>query len=312
MIRALQHQQGGGLLTEDLDSSEARDRVDDLLRPLDARNVGARGRGQIVAGVLEAPLGIGVAGMAKRVGRTAKGSVPAKGIAPQKSPTDPGSGERILAALKRARAANKSPKSSEGAKPQPPADPARNIAEMVIGVTATKFRGTKKFKAELSLSDLGDDVSVQDGIEGFVRSHLDGRLLPSGQHVAQLNLARISEATATRIKAETGVDVAGFRRVIDTAQIKHTFDRHGPLDQSDPSNPKGETNPDQEALSPEVVGIYVDVVEFPDKISVRRRRSGTKTVKYEKRVNGSIIVVEEARAGQKTLAFFTMWLQKAQ
>ena len=82
------------------------------------------------------------------------------------------------------------------------------------------------------------------------------------------------------------------------------------MDLTAPENPRGETDPNQEPISAEMVSVYLDVVENADRIQVRPKGQSA-TLKYEKDVNGVVVVVEAVRTRQKTLAFTTMWIRKA-
>lgn len=97
------------------------------------------------------------------------------------------------------------------------------------------------------------------------------------------------------------VDVAGLRHAIDTSQITHAFNGHGP---------GNETDPDNEPISPEAIAAYLEVVKNYDRISGVRAVGGTTRIKFEKRVDGLVVVVEQARTTEKTLAFLTMWIER--
>ncbi len=59
-----------------------------------------------------------------------------------------------------------------------------------------------------------------------------------------------------------------------------------------------------------VVPLPLEVVKNYDRIRRVRAKGGTARVAFEKRVDGLAVVVEAARTKEKTLAFFTMWIEK--
>ena len=91
-------------------------------------------------------------------------------------------------------------------------------------------------------------------------------------------------------------------RTIDTNQINHTWNRHGP---------GGESDPTQVPVSPEAVAAYIDVVETFDAVEGGIRASRTNRLTYTKQINGVIYVIEELRR-EGSLAFFDMWIKKSE
>jgi len=208
-----------------------------------------------------------------------------------------------------------------GKQAEPPVKPiVKEIALLTSEVAAQKFLESKKRKVELELSDFlplgSSQAELEDVVEAFVRVHRDGKLLPSGQNVAQLNLLPVSPEAVARIKALTGLDVSGTIHSIDTRQIDHAFNRHGPLNNTNPNRTLGETDATQEPINADTFAAYLDVVENFDRISgIRKKGSGT-TITFEKDVDGVVVIVEQLQTKTKggktpTLAFFDMWIKKA-
>jgi len=164
-------------------------------------------------------------------------------------------------------------------------------------------------KVELVPDDLRPGAGNIEAIQSFVEAWKSGGLLPSSQHVAQLNLDKVDDAWAARVKKDTarlqkdaGVDVAGLRYAIDTGQLGHAFGRHGP---------GKEENTDQIPISPEAVSVYLDVIKNYDAITdVRGMKKGI-TIEFKKAVDGVVYVVQQIRTKQKNLSFFTMWIEQA-
>lgn len=211
-------------------------------------------------------------------------------------------GERLFQRTKpEAKEAGKNQRSRAGATPQR-SQIIENLIETIASAVSQKFASANRNKVELELSDLGEDVEPEVAIEAFVRAARENRIVPSDQHVAQLVLPQVSNAAAARVKAKTSLDIATLRHVLDTGQIRHAFARHGP---------GNEINPEQVPITPEAVAIYLDVIENFDNVTARRNKSGRSTIRYEKQVNGRVVIVEQIRTRENTLAFFSMWIKEA-
>ncbi len=183
----------------------------------------------------------------------------------------------------------------------------RLATETAAGIFARKFAETLKPKIT---ADTGDfkSMSSQDIVRGFTEAVIQGRVLPSGSHSAQVNLYMVSKRSAKKTLAETGYDTFGLVRSFSTDQLLHAIAGHGPEGQL--------------PLSPEILSLYPEIVGNPDRVTVSKNVRGTISLKSYKRVNGVAIVVEEIRTGSsrrgsktkggvKELAFFTMWIEKA-
>ncbi len=55
---------------------------------------------------------------------------------------------------------------------------------------------------------------------------------------------------------------------------------------------------------------YLDVVKNYDRIKGVRVNGGAARIAFEKRVDGLLVVVEQAQTKENTLAFFSMWIEK--
>jgi hypothetical protein len=109
----------------------------------------------------------------------------------------------------------------------------------------------------------------------------------------------VGEQTAEAFK-QAGLDVAGFVHVVDSATVNHIMKQHG--------NPEKEAARGQIAVTPKDFARLPDVVSNPDKVEpVGKTKRGLEAVRYTKRINGHIVVVEAARTGRHRLAVVTMW-----
>lgn len=110
----------------------------------------------------------------------------------------------------------------------------------------------------------------------------------------------VSESEAVKIKELTGIEVGGYKHVIDMDSIRHSVKKHG----------EGrETQADQIGMTREDYQHILEVINFPDSIEIgtTNPRTKNKTLRYIKNIGGQIYVAEEILTGSKTLFTKTMW-----
>ena len=144
-------------------------------------------------------------------------------------------------------------------------------------------------------------ASGEDAIEGLADAVFSDVLNLPEDRVVEIRLGQVSDQLVARVEAETGIDLTGMDHAIDTLQMRHANAGHGP---------ENENQADQEPLSPEVLSMYVQVVENSDRISKTRKKGGGNTIRFEKDVNGVIAVVEQVRRSANTFSFHGMWIKK--
>lgn len=109
---------------------------------------------------------------------------------------------------------------------------------------------------------------------------------------------RASERVIDLLKAH-GIDATRYVHVVDNFAIGHTLKNHG--------NEKIESARGQVAITPEDFAKIPEVVSFPDKVEWDgKTRVGRDAIRYTKRFNGHLIVVEEVRTGRNRLALTSM------
>ena len=100
------------------------------------------------------------------------------------------------------------------------------------------------------------------------------------------------------LAARHGIDLAGYKHVIETTGIQHSVNRHG-----------GRSN-DREPLSLEDYLLIPFIIRNRDKVSVSTtmtKRHEANVLVYEKQIGLEFYYVEEIRTGKKSLAFHTMY-----
>lgn len=127
------------------------------------------------------------------------------------------------------------------------------------------------------------------------REQLDGLLTvsPSTAGSSWVDYGVIEASERERLRVATGQDYAGYTHMIDASAIRKVLRDHG-----------GDALPltmDDLASLPTIV-TTADAVE-----AGRDSRRGLPTIRYTKRINGHVVVVEEVRTGRKKLALLTMY-----
>ena len=113
-------------------------------------------------------------------------------------------------------------------------------------------------------------------------------------------LGSVDSMEAKRIKDATDLDVAGYNHTVDNLGIRHAYKNHG--------DEKAERNRGQQAISRDDFAAIHDVISSPDKTeNGGKNKLGHDVIRYQKKVNGNLVYVEEQRTGKKELAFQSMW-----
>jgi hypothetical protein len=100
------------------------------------------------------------------------------------------------------------------------------------------------------------------------------------------------------LAAMKGIDLKGFKHVIETSGIQHSERRHG------------KRSKDREPLSIEDYMLVPFIIRNRDKVSIstsKSKRHEMNIVVYEKLIGSNYYYVEEIRTGKKSLAFQTLY-----
>lgn len=112
----------------------------------------------------------------------------------------------------------------------------------------------------------------------------------------------IDHIEADRIKKATGLDVDGYKRVIDNYAIRHILKRHG--------DPKTEEAKQQIAITKEDIELIPWIIDTADTIGKGETEKDVETIAYQKKVNETIYVYEEMRTGKGELVPTTMYKKR--
>jgi leucyl-tRNA synthetase len=119
----------------------------------------------------------------------------------------------------------------------------------------------------------------------------------------RVTIGPVTTAEQMQIKQASGIDIQGSIHVLDNYAVRHTLKTHGA--------PLQEEARGQIAVTREHFHLLPEVLLLPDQIeSGGKNERGLDLLRFSKRVNGIIIVVEEVRASQKMLAVITLFVRK--
>ena len=100
------------------------------------------------------------------------------------------------------------------------------------------------------------------------------------------------------LASSKGIDLKGFKHVIETSGIQHSEKRHG------------KQSKDREPVSIEDYLLVPFIIRNRDKVTIstsKSRRHEMGIVVYEKLIGSSYYYVEEIRTGKRSLAFQTLY-----
>lgn len=101
-----------------------------------------------------------------------------------------------------------------------------------------------------------------------------------------------------KLAAEHGVDLTGFKHVIETSGVQHAEKRHG------------KSSKDRTPLTLEDYLLVPYIIKTRDKVRIstsKTRMRESMVFVYEKQIDSVFYYVEEIRSGKKSLAFQTMY-----
>ena len=165
-------------------------------------------------------------------------------------------------------------------------DASARVPNGTQGQLEQSFGQEQREKQETSATNFADRVLE------LVRTALSRR---SGNK-AFIDIGPVSDAVATRIKEDTGLDVSGYTHSLDESGVRHIFNQHG--------DEETEQERGQVAVTEEDFARLREVVAEPDSI---RPGNDANTVIFAKKFGNTWHYVQEVRTGRKKLAAKTLW-----
>jgi hypothetical protein len=112
----------------------------------------------------------------------------------------------------------------------------------------------------------------------------------------------IDETEANFLKAKTGFDLLGYKRVIDKSSINHTIKNHG--------NAKTEASRGQIAITEKDFELIPQIVKSENIIYSGKSKLGLDCILYEIVIKDTFYYVEEIRKNKKELCLKSMYKRK--
>ena len=114
-------------------------------------------------------------------------------------------------------------------------------------------------------------------------------------------LGKVGPEAAARVLQATGRKLEGCCHALDTYGIRHAFKEHG--------DPDAEARRGQRAITADDFALLPAVLAAPDEIEPAGKTStGLEVIRFKKRINGILVVVEEVLAAREYLAVKTLYV----
>lgn len=137
-----------------------------------------------------------------------------------------------------------------------------------------------------------------------IRAFLPKALARKSGNDLWLDYDRVSDDEARKIKAQTGLDVAGYTHSLDESAARHMLKEHG--------DPGRQAALGQLPLTEDDLTRLPGIVHNFDSVSRGNKLRGLDTVIFSKIFpDGTHYFVEEVRTGRRKLAAKTMWKERA-
>lgn len=140
---------------------------------------------------------------------------------------------------------------------------------------------------------------MEDALQSFVILAISEKT----NQMWKLELPKLTDEEVRVLSEKAGLDLSGYRRVIDNFGVRHAVKNHG--------NEDRELLRGQLAIQPEDFLLIFNIVVGYEDISMEYNRIGNMIIRYKKSFAGfRLIFAEEIRVGRKELAFQTLYKQK--
>jgi leucyl-tRNA synthetase len=162
-----------------------------------------------------------------------------------------------------------------------------------------RFVDTRAEKYWMGHSTLRIPATAQE-LDAAIRGLVELTYLDPGAPRRRVAFGQVTPELARQISAATGLDLDGYIHVLDNYGVRHSRKEH--------SDPGAERRRGQEAVDDATFLLIPLVVLAPDSIEHGGKSStGLDVVRFKKRVNGNLVVVEEVRASKNLLAVVTVY-----
>lgn len=117
----------------------------------------------------------------------------------------------------------------------------------------------------------------------------------------KLSLWTVGEEEARRLQEQTGLNLYGFKHVLENYAIRHIIKEHG--------DPLSEASRGQQAVTVADLALIPEILRSPDVVTYSSdpTKRGLPAIIYQKNIAGLVVYVEEVRTGKKELVPKTMY-----
>lgn len=162
---------------------------------------------------------------------------------------------------------------------------------------------SKKGSQEDALINSGADKTVPDNSFKDKIANLFSKLKGTSKQTKEV-VSEVSSEEAKTVKEKTGLDIDGYRHIIDNFGINHTLTKHG--------DEKSESNRGQIAVTQSDFERIPEIIKNPDSIeNAGKNKLGRDVIRYSKTYpDGTTFYIEEVRNAKKELALETLYKRK--
>lgn len=140
-------------------------------------------------------------------------------------------------------------------------------------------------------------------IVGSIDTLLENTFKDNENTQYKYEIGKIKQEVAEKVKEATTLSVADYVHIIDNYAIKHIIGEHG--------DAQKESRKGQLPVTLDYFRKITEVVSNPDVVmDGGKSKIGRRIIVYVKRINGSIIYVEEVRTKRKELALLSLYIKK--
>ena len=140
-------------------------------------------------------------------------------------------------------------------------------------------------------------------LDALIRQLVELTYSRPGAARERVALGQVTPALAERIQSLTGLRLAGSLHVLDNYGVRHARKEHG--------QPGEEQRRGQEAITDDTFLDVPWVLSAPDEVELAGKNSnGLDMLRFKKRINGHLVIVEEVRASTGLLAVVTVYQRK--
>ncbi|MBQ9460124.1 MAG: hypothetical protein IJU66_09365 [Oscillospiraceae bacterium] len=142
-------------------------------------------------------------------------------------------------------------------------------------------------------------ISTFSDAVDFIRNALANR-----QSSDRAYMGKITDATAAKVLAETGVDVKGYNAILPSDNVRHIMKNHG--------DAQSEAARGQIAVAPEDIALIPEVLTAPDAVRLSNDTDsrGRPVLVFEKQIGDNFVTMQAVADGTHSLQTDTLYKKK--